>query len=579
MSIATELQNYADGLGDAYDAVNDMSGIIPQHKNMNNLDQAIRTIPQNPGTTYTAGNGIDIDANNEISIDNTVVPEFSDLATVATTGDYGDLLNTPTIPTNTSDLTNDGDDGVHPFLATDDVATVATSGLYSDLTGTPTIPTNTSDLVNDGSDGTSTYVEADDLATVATSGAYSDLSGTPTIPTNTSDLVNDGSDGTSTYVEADELAAVATSGDYTDLINTPSDRLYRMLVPTGTEITSNKNLNTVAFLVVGRYYCSANATVATLTNCPTSSAFMMEVFSPLSTTIDDETTRAWCYRTRILTTFTGEMFVQSCSTNATPNNWSYGSWSKINNVQADWNASSGLAQILNKPTIPTVNNATLTIQRNGTTVNTFTANASSNVTANISVPTSFSGLSGTVGSSQFADNTIASSRIKDGEGWVLLGSAKTTAVITNAQVLSVSIPSGWRATSLKAECMLELDTGGSGGWIDMRAYNTSGTLIKTTVNTLICAGGGISGYGYEGVNYIASTDDAGAHHCTIMDAVSYRPSGAGFYRSWFGRCGWGWGIRETSALAQNANDIGSIRVFTGGKAKAGAWLKVWGRKD
>ena len=42
----------------------------------------------------------------------------------------------------------------------------------------------------------------------------------------------------------------------------------------------------------------------------------------------------------------------------------------------------------NKPTIPTVNNATLTIQKNGTNVNTFTANASSNVTANITVPTS-----------------------------------------------------------------------------------------------------------------------------------------------------------------------------------------------
>ena len=36
--------------------------------------------------------------------------------------------------------------------------------------------------------------------------------------------------------------------------------------------------------------------------------------------------------------------------------------------------------------IPTVNNATLTIQKNGSNVATFTANASSNVTANISVP-------------------------------------------------------------------------------------------------------------------------------------------------------------------------------------------------
>lgn len=61
-------------------------------------------------------------------------------------------------------------------------------------------------------------------------------------------------------------------------------------------------------------------------------------------------------------------------------------------VNADWNASSGVAQILNKPTIPTVNNATLTIQKNGTTVKTFTANASSNVTANITVPTKTSDL-------------------------------------------------------------------------------------------------------------------------------------------------------------------------------------------
>ena len=43
------------------------------------------------------------------------------------------------------------------------------------------------------------------------------------------------------------------------------------------------------------------------------------------------------------------------------------------------------SDLIGKPTIPTVNNATLTIQKNGTNVQTFTANASSNVTANITV--------------------------------------------------------------------------------------------------------------------------------------------------------------------------------------------------
>lgn len=49
--------------------------------------------------------------------------------------------------------------------------------------------------------------------------------------------------------------------------------------------------------------------------------------------------------------------------------------------------SGSYNDLTNKPTIPTVNNATLTIQRNSTNVATFTANASSNVTANIEVPT------------------------------------------------------------------------------------------------------------------------------------------------------------------------------------------------
>lgn len=74
-------------------------------------------------------------------------------------------------------------------------------------------------------------------------------------------------------------------------------------------------------------------------------------------------------------------------------------WSTVKNditaLQTDKADASSLATVattgdygdlLNKPTIPTVNNATLTIQSNGTNVATFTANASSNVTANISSP-------------------------------------------------------------------------------------------------------------------------------------------------------------------------------------------------
>lgn len=72
--------------------------------------------------------------------------------------------------------------------------------------------------------------------------------------------------------------------------------------------------------------------------------------------------------------------------------------------------SGSYNDLSNKPTIPIVNNATLTIQKNGTTVNSFTANASSNVTANITVPTKTSELtnnSGFLTSHQSLDGRVA----------------------------------------------------------------------------------------------------------------------------------------------------------------------------
>ena len=68
--------------------------------------------------------------------------------------------------------------------------------------------------------------------------------------------------------------------------------------------------------------------------------------------------------------------------------------------------SGSYNDLSNKPTIPTVNDATLTIQKNGSNVQTFTANASSDKTANIIVPTKTSELendSGFMGSATALD--------------------------------------------------------------------------------------------------------------------------------------------------------------------------------
>ena len=118
---------------------------------------------------------------------------------IATKGDIPDVSNFVTGTDLQTALT--------PYAQSANLATVATSGDYDDLTNKPTIPANTSDLTNDGSDGTSTYVESDELATVATTGEYSDLAHTPDL---------------SIYAQSANLATVATSGDYTDLNNTPT---------------------------------------------------------------------------------------------------------------------------------------------------------------------------------------------------------------------------------------------------------------------------------------------------------------------------------------------------------------------
>lgn len=113
------------------------------------------------------------------------------LAAVATSGSYNDLSNKPIIPTDTSDLTNNGGfltaQDISGKANTIDLAAVATSGSYNDLSNTPTIPTTTSDLTNDSGFLTahqdiSGKANVADLATVATSGSYNDLSNKPTIP-------------------------------------------------------------------------------------------------------------------------------------------------------------------------------------------------------------------------------------------------------------------------------------------------------------------------------------------------------------------------------------------------------------
>lgn len=90
------------------------------------------------------------------------------------------------------------------------------SGSYTDLTDKPTIPTDTSDLTNGAGfitssvDNLTNYYDKTDVDDIVDNVAED-------IPTYTSDLIND-----SGFITSSALATVATTGDYDDLLNKPT---------------------------------------------------------------------------------------------------------------------------------------------------------------------------------------------------------------------------------------------------------------------------------------------------------------------------------------------------------------------
>lgn len=128
------------------------------------------------------GSNVDVVTSWEETLSDTKVPsekltknsldakaDASSLATVATTGDYDDLTDKPTIPSRISDLTNDSDfietSSTSGLIKNDgSVDTTAYStfdGDYDSLTNKPSIPSKTSELTNDG-DGTNVFVKNND---------------------------------------------------------------------------------------------------------------------------------------------------------------------------------------------------------------------------------------------------------------------------------------------------------------------------------------------------------------------------------------------------------------------------------
>ena len=131
---------------------------------------------------------------------------------------------------------------------------------------------------------------------------------------------------------AGDIGIFVYDGEFYRLISLDRDRFNTTLIPYGIKIapTANMELNNSAYLAVGNYYCPANENAKYITDLPGTQkhAFMMQVYSPLSQSIDNENS-TWVYRIRKLLFYTGIQYIQQCHTEGTKGVWTYGNWVKI----------------------------------------------------------------------------------------------------------------------------------------------------------------------------------------------------------------------------------------------------------
>lgn len=235
----------------------------------------------------------------------------------------------------------------------------------------------------DGYDATiKQKVNVSDLATVATSGSYNDLSNKPAIPTDyvpNTRKVNNKALSSDITLGASDVGALPTAGGTvtgnlsvggnltingtTTTVDSTTLQVKDKLIEVAHGNTTT--LTTPAGLVAPKY---DGTNSGALVFDSTGTAYVGDVKFDSTGNIDVANSGLQPLATR--TGLVGGNLVQYDSS-----------------AQTLKDSGKKISDLALTSQLPTVNNGTLTIQKNGTTVQTFTANQSSSVTANITVPT------------------------------------------------------------------------------------------------------------------------------------------------------------------------------------------------
>ena len=348
------ITNQVNNLANYYDqtAINSMFNALSVPTKTSDLtnDSGFLTTSTLPIATDSSLGVVKIGSGINVAADGTISAAVASL-------DWANITNKPTdvsywtndagyitsadLPTKTSDLTNDSD-----FVTSADV------------------PTKTSDLTNDSgfiTNSVSNLANYYKKSETYTQGEVNSLLSAIAIPTKTSDLTND-----SNFVSDTDYATASKGGV--------------IKVGSGLAITDGVLSTTgggVADAVEWSNVLNKPSDVSYWTN---DAGYITSAALPTKTS--DLTNDSG-----FLTSYTETDPIYSASPAAGITAADISSW----NAKSDFSGSYN--DLTDKPTIPTVNNATLTIQRNNTNVGTFTANASSDKTINIAVPTTVAELS------------------------------------------------------------------------------------------------------------------------------------------------------------------------------------------
>lgn len=277
--------------------------------------------------------------------------------------DYTSLLNKPSI----NSVTLSGN------KTSADLGIISSIGQGSNITINTTDPANpvisaTGQVNSDwnSSSGLSQILNKPSLATVATSGSYNDLSNKPTIPAAQVNSDWNSSSGVSEILNKPDLSVYAAASDVTAIegkipsaastSNQLADKAFvnssisNMAANYVTSDAQGDNFASHAALLAGPYYYKGQS--YTLTNNDYALVETDEDHSNATTRYMYDGAQ-WAFQYVVNNAPFTQAQLDAINSTITANKvQDYDLL--VSNVQADWNSSSGLSQILNKPSLATV---------------------------------------------------------------------------------------------------------------------------------------------------------------------------------------------------------------------------------